>query len=175
VIGTVITVLFGGDPGFMLGFFVVIATLAASFAVEPRAVYRILPAPVLSYLVGAIIAGLIHDRATDTSRTALALSAAQWVAHGFVAMTAATVLVALIAAVRWGRLWRRYGTVSRAKAFGPRTAAGLRSSGGQHSAGGASGATSPNGTSSRRGPAGPRASARGGDRLRGTPPPGLGH
>jgi hypothetical protein len=52
----------------------------------------------------AVIAGLIHDRATDTSNTALTLNGVQWIASGFVAMTAATILAIVIAAGRW--LWR---------------------------------------------------------------------
>jgi len=122
VIGTVITIIAGGSPGFALGFFVVVATLAAAFAVGPRAVYRIIPAPALAYLAGAVIAGLIHDGATNTSRTELAINAAQWIAHGFVAMTTATVLVILVGAARWGRLWRRYGT-------SPNSAIGRRQAG----------------------------------------------
>jgi hypothetical protein len=188
VIGTVVTVLAGGEPGFVLGFFLVIATLAASLAVEPRATYRIIPAPALAYLAGAVLAGLIHDRAADTSRAALAISAAQWVARGFVAMTIATVLVVLVGAVRWLRLWHRYGAVSSPSAFGARTAAGLRSAGSPRSTGGQrsvasrpsggssrsagtrSSAGGPSGASGRRGPAEPRTSASGGDRRQNAPP-----
>lgn len=189
VLGTVLTVVTGGEPGFVLGFFLVIASLAASFAVDPRAVYRLIPVPALAYLGGAVIAGLIHDGAADTNRTALAISAAQWFARGFLAMTIATVLVILIGTARWGRLWRRYGTVTSPSAFGPRSAAGRRSTGrlsgadrlssatgsrtarGPRSAGRPSGAT---GTTARPGPRGPRTSAGGGDRRRSTPP-GTGH
>ena len=74
-IGTVITVLTGREPGFALGFFLVIATLAASFAVQADVVYRIIPAPALAYLAGAVIAGLLHDGATGTSRSANAMRA----------------------------------------------------------------------------------------------------
>jgi hypothetical protein len=176
VIGTVITVLTGGEPGFVLGFFLVIATLAASFAVEPRAVYRIIPVPALAYLAGAIIAGLIHDSAADTTRTAVAIGAAQWAARGFVAMTIATVLVMLVGAARWVLLWRRYGAVSSRNAFiahsagSPRSAAGPRGAAGPRSARGPRSAGGPGGATSRRSPAGPRTSAGGGDRRRSSPP-----
>ena len=182
VIGTVITVLAGGEPGFVLGFFLVIGTLAAALAVEPRAIYRIIPAPALAYLAGAVIAGLIHDRAADTSRAGLAISAAQWAARGFVAMTIATVLVVLVGAIRWLRLWHRYGAVSSPSAFGARTAAGLRSAGSPRSTGGSRSAGTrpsagtrsstggPSSPSGRRGPAGRRTSASGGDRRQNAPP-----
>jgi len=176
VTGTVITVLAGGEPGFVLGFFLVIATAAASFAVEPRAVYRIVPVPALAYLAGAIIAGLIHDSAADNTRTGLAISAAQWAARGFLAMTVATVLVILVGIARWVRLWRRYGTVSSPSAFGARGAAGLRSSGSPRSTGsprntgGLRSGGSPSGATNRRGPAASRTSAGGGDRRRSAPP-----
>jgi hypothetical protein len=149
-VGTLITVVAGREPGFVLGFCVLVGAVAASFAVRPGAVYRIIPAPALAYLVGAVLAGLIHDRATDTSRTALAISAAQWTASGFLAMTAATLLAILICAVRWGRYWRRYGAfgpqgqVSQRSMDGSRRAASSRSPGGSRSAAGP------------RSPAGPR-------------------
>jgi hypothetical protein len=126
VIGTVLTVLAGWDPGFVLGFFLIIGTIAASFAVRPRSVYRIIPAPALAYLAGAVIAGLFHDRAVDTSRTALAVSAAQWTASGFLAMTAATVLVILVGAVRWGRERRRSGAAGPRRPAGPNRPTGPR-------------------------------------------------
>ena len=65
----------------------------------------IFPVPVLSYLVGALISGFVFNR-SGTSKTALAIGAAQWVANGFFAMALATVLAVAIVAVRW-YLWRR--------------------------------------------------------------------
>jgi MFS superfamily sulfate permease-like transporter len=104
----------------------VVGTVAACLAVAPRRAYLIIPAPALAYLVAAIVAGLIHDRATDTSHTLLALNAARWVASGFVAMVAATALAVLIAGVRWLRASRR--TVSRAAPYrqAPPSAPGRR-------------------------------------------------
>jgi hypothetical protein len=126
-VGTVITILSGGDPGFMLGFCLVIGAIAASLAIRPGAVYRIFPAPALAYVVGAVIAGLLHDGGADDSRAALAISAAQWIASGFLAMTAATVLVILIAAVRWSAYWYGSGAVGPRGAMSPGSAARLRS------------------------------------------------
>jgi hypothetical protein len=99
--GTVLTVLTRHDPGLVLGVFVVIGTVAACLAVRTGRAYLMVPAPALAYLAGAFVAGLIHDRAADASRTALAINAARWTASGFLAMVAATALAVLIAAARW--------------------------------------------------------------------------
>ncbi len=128
-VGTVITILAGIEPGLVLGFFLLVGAVAASVAVRPTAVYRIIPVPALAYLAGAVIAGMIHDRATDTSRSALAISAAQWIAAGFLAMTSATGLVILIGAVRWGLHWRRSGDVRRPGQAVARAAAAQREAG----------------------------------------------
>ena len=197
-IGTALTILFGRDPGFILGFFLLVGTVAASFAVQPRAVYRIIPVPALAYLGGAIVAGLIHDRAADTSHTALAINAAQWSASGFLVMVTATLLVVLAGAIRFGRQWRRSGGIGPRSPLGPRGLAHPRSqvtpagrvsarnpsdgpsAGRRHSAGGRSSAASPPNASSSRnsatsgGPARPRSPREGGGGRR-SGPPGSGH
>ncbi len=99
--GLLITVLAGREPGVVLGLFLLAGTAAGALAVRPRAAYLIIPVPPLAYAVAAVLAGLIHDHATDTSHTALALGAAQWIASGFLAMSAATLLAIVVAAVRW--------------------------------------------------------------------------
>lgn len=103
LLGMVITALAGSEPGVILGVLLVIATIAAALAVRPGAVYLIFPVPAPAYAVAAVLAGLIHDHATDTSRTALALNAAQWIAAGFIPMTVATALAVLIGGYRWLR------------------------------------------------------------------------
>jgi hypothetical protein len=94
-------VLTGSEPGTVLSVFLIAGTAAAVLAVRPRAVYLIIPVPALAYVVAAVVAGLIHGQASSTSRTALAVSAAQWAASGFLAMAAATVLAIGAAAARW--------------------------------------------------------------------------
>jgi hypothetical protein len=89
------------DPGRALGALVIVGTLAAATSVRGRSAYAIIPVPALAYAVAAVAAGSINDRTVDTTRTALALSAAQWIADGFIAMTAATALAVLIALARW--------------------------------------------------------------------------
>ncbi len=99
-------------PGPLLGLFVVAGTVAASLAVRPRTGRMIFPVPVLSYLVAALISGVVFDRSVDSSRTVLAISAAQWIANGFFAMALATVLAVVIISARW-YLWRRNRPTTR--------------------------------------------------------------
>ena len=105
--GLLVTVVTGSEPGVLLGIFLLAGTAAGALAVHSRAAYLIIPAPALAYLGAAILAGLIHDHAADTSQTALAISAAQWIAGGFFAMAAATLLAIAVAAVRWAAQRRR--------------------------------------------------------------------
>lgn len=103
LLGMVITVLSGSRPGVIMGVLLVVGTVVAALAVRPSATYLIFPVPAPAYAVAAVIAGLIHDRAADTSTTALALNAGQWIAAGFIPMTVATALAVLIAGYRWLR------------------------------------------------------------------------
>ena len=103
--GTIATMVTRSAPGFLLGLFVEAGTVVAALAVRPRAGRMIFPVPVLSYLVGALISGFVFNR-SGTSKTALAIGAAQWVANGFFAMALATVLAVAIITIRW-YLWRR--------------------------------------------------------------------
>lgn len=108
-LGLLITVFIGHEPGFMLGLCLILATAVGSFAVRPKAAYMVIPAPALAYVVAAVVAGYLHDHATDTSHTALAISAVQWVANGFVPMATATGLAIVIAFTRWLISIRRSG------------------------------------------------------------------
>ena len=101
VIGTAATVETHRGPGYLLGGFVVAGTLAAALAVRPRAVYLLIPVPALAYIMGAVTAGMIHQQSASPGSSGLTVSAAQWIADGFVAMTAATVLAAAITVIRW--------------------------------------------------------------------------
>jgi hypothetical protein len=100
-LGALITALAGTGPGPVLGVSLVAATLAAALAIQPRAVYRIIPVPALAYAATATVAGVIGDRAASASHSALAVSAAQWIASGFLPMTAATLLAIAVTAIRW--------------------------------------------------------------------------
>jgi len=105
VIGTILT---RRAPGLLLGFVLVAGTVAAALAVRPRGGRMILPVPALAYLVAALVSGVVFDRAAASSRTELAVGAAQWIANGFFAMALATGLAVVITAVRW-YLWHRSG------------------------------------------------------------------
>jgi hypothetical protein len=105
-VGAILTMVAGDVPGDLLGAFVVIGAVAAALAVRPAAGRMILPVPVLSYLVAALISGVIYNR-TGSSTTALAIGAAQWIANGFFAMVLATVLAIVIIAIRWYLARRR--------------------------------------------------------------------
>ncbi|HEX4059808.1 MAG TPA: DUF6542 domain-containing protein [Streptosporangiaceae bacterium] len=102
-LGALLTAVAGQQPGVVLGVFVVAGTLIAALAVRRRTGYLLIPVPALSYLVAAMIAGVIYDRSNDASKAALAIDASQWIAGGFVAMAAATLVAILIFAVRWRR------------------------------------------------------------------------
>jgi hypothetical protein len=105
-IGAVATMMTGHAPGFLLGAFVSIGTVVAALAVRPRAGRLIFPVPVLAYLVAALISGIIYNRSDDSSKAAVAIGAAQWIANGFVAMAFATAAAIVLIAVRW-YFWRR--------------------------------------------------------------------
>ena len=100
-LGALITVLADTGPGPVLGVSLVAATLAAALAIQPRAVYRIIPVPALAYAATATVAGVIGDRVASASHTALAVGAAQWIASGFLPMTTATLLAIAVTAIRW--------------------------------------------------------------------------
>jgi hypothetical protein len=100
-IGVIGTLVAGGAPGAVLGVLLIAGSLAAAFGVHFRQGYLLIPVPALAYAVGATVTGMFHDRGADISHTALAVSAAQWFAGGFLWMTVATLGVVAIAAVRW--------------------------------------------------------------------------
>jgi hypothetical protein len=101
LLGWAFTVASHSDPGRALGIFIVAGAVAAGTSVRAGSAYAIIPVPALAYAAAAFTAGLVHDRAVDTTRTAVALSGVQWLASGFFAMTAATALAVLVAIARW--------------------------------------------------------------------------
>ena len=105
-IGVIATMATGRAPGSILGAFVVIGTIVAALVIRPRAGRLIFPVPVLAYLVGALIAGIIYNRSDDSSKTADAIGAAQWIGNGFFPMAFATAAAIVLVTVRW-LLWRR--------------------------------------------------------------------
>lgn len=105
-VGAIGTVLIGAVPGGLLGFFVVLGTVAACTAVRPRASYLIIPSPTLTYVVAAMFAGVVDDSG-GASKTVFAIGALQWIAGGFVTMVIATLCAIGIAGTRWWLAIRR--------------------------------------------------------------------
>jgi hypothetical protein len=98
-LGTVATIAMRAQPGQVLGGCVVVATVAAALAVRPQAGRLIFPVPALSYLIAALIAGIVYNR--SASKTELAIGATQWIANGFFLMALATVLAIATIVARW--------------------------------------------------------------------------
>jgi hypothetical protein len=100
LLGAIITIALRHDPGTLLGSFIILGTLVAGVTVRTRSVRLIIPAPALSYVVAAVLAGAINDRAMDTSHVADLVNLGQWIAAGFKTMAIATLLAVVITAVR---------------------------------------------------------------------------
>jgi hypothetical protein len=128
-LGVIASVATGRAPGFLLGLCVVAATVCAALAVRPGAGRMILPVPALSYLVAALVTGMVTDRPASPSRTALLIAAAQWIADGFFAMALATALAAVLVTARWLLRRRRRGS-GQAGGWSAPPAAGRRGRGG---------------------------------------------
>ena len=106
VIGIAASLVLGHGPGSVLGLFIVAGTVVAALVVRPTAVRMLLPVPALCYVIAALAVGVITDSPSDTSKAALAVAAAQWIAAGFLTMVLATALAVVLTAVRWF-LWHR--------------------------------------------------------------------
>src|SRR5258708_491174 len=76
----------GGAPGAVLGVLLTVGSVAAAVGVHFRRAYLLIPVPALAYVVAATATGLFHDRGVEISHTALAVSATQWFAGGFLWM-----------------------------------------------------------------------------------------
>lgn len=98
VIGTVLT---RSEPGFLLGFLILVGSVAAVVGIRRSAGYVIFPLPALANFIGAVVTGAIHDRGIDTSRTELGANFLQWIANVFFWICATTIIVLVVAAGRW--------------------------------------------------------------------------
>ncbi len=108
-VGAAATMVTRSVPGVVLGLVVVVGAIAAALAVLTNR-RLILPVPVAPSVA-------VPDRrdlqpVADSSKTALAIGAAQSIANQLLAMAFATVLAAAIIAVRW-YLWRRNRPATR--------------------------------------------------------------
>ena len=101
LLGFIGTVLTGKQPGFLLGFCVIVGSIVAALGIRRDAIYLIFPLPALAVFIAAVLAGAIHDRGIDTSTTELSTSFLQWTANVFFSMCAATILVVVVGGARW--------------------------------------------------------------------------
>lgn len=115
--GLLITIAAGAAPGLLLGLILIGATVAAAIAVRPAAVHLLFPVPAPLFLVAAVIAGLVH--AHSSSKVALAVGLAQWIASGFIPMAVATAAAVLIAGLRWWAIARAGRAAPATSPVGP--------------------------------------------------------
>jgi hypothetical protein len=101
LVGTVLTLAMGSEPGFALGFFITIGAVVAALGIRRDAVYLLFPLPPFAFFVGAVIAGKVHDSDLGSSTAGLGAGFTQWIADIFFPMGVATVLVLLIGGTRW--------------------------------------------------------------------------
>jgi hypothetical protein len=101
LIGAVLTVIAGTEPGNLLAIFVIVGSLAAVLGVRRGAVYLFFPVPALAFFVAAAATGIVHDRELASSTAGLGASFAQWVAGIFWPAVVATILVLLVGGGRW--------------------------------------------------------------------------
>ena len=101
LVGVVVTLMARTEPGDWLGFFVIVGSLIAVLGVRRGVVYLFFPVPALAFFVGAVLAGVIHDRKMVSSTAGLVAAFPQWVAGIFWPGVVATILVLLAGAGRW--------------------------------------------------------------------------
>ncbi|MGH3281106.1 MAG: DUF6542 domain-containing protein [Trebonia sp.] len=101
VLGIVVTLIAGQEPGGLLGFFVVVGSIAAALGIKRGKVHLLFPAPALAFFVAAILVGKVHDANLGSSTAGLGAGFAQWVAGIFFPAVVATILVLLIGGGRW--------------------------------------------------------------------------
>jgi hypothetical protein len=106
-LGAIATMASGSAPGFLLGYFVIVGTVTAALAVRPHAGRLIHPVPALSYLVAALVSGIIHERSSGANSLMLEISAVQWLANGFVVIALATTLALALSGFRFAATVRR--------------------------------------------------------------------
>jgi hypothetical protein len=101
LVGTVLTLAVGSEPGFVLGLFITIGAVVAALGIRRDAAYLLFPLPPFAFFVGAVIAGKVHDSDLGSSTAGLSAGFTQWIADIFFPMGVATVLVLLIGGTRW--------------------------------------------------------------------------
>ena len=93
VLGLLLTLLAGREPGVLLGVFVIAGSLVAVLGVRRTAVYVLFPLPAIAFFCAAMATGIVHDSELASSTAGLGASFVQWVGGIFLPMVIATVLV----------------------------------------------------------------------------------
>lgn len=112
-LGALLTVVTGGQPGALIGVFLIGGTLVAGLVVAPGTAHVVIPLPALGYLAAALVAGIATSPSSDMSKTALAIHLLQWIARGFLTMVIATALAIAIAVLRRRVVSRQPGLRAR--------------------------------------------------------------
>jgi hypothetical protein len=101
LLGVIVTLVAGQEPGLLLGFFIIVGTTAAALVIKRGKVYLLFPAPALAFFVAAIVTGKVHDAKLGSSTAGLGAGFTQWVAGIFFPAVVATLVVLLIGGGRW--------------------------------------------------------------------------
>jgi len=101
LVGVILTLIAGEEPGALLGVFVILGSVAAVLGVRRHVIYLLFPLPALAFFIGAVLTGLVHDSQLTSSTAGLGAVFAQWLAGIFFPMVVATILVLLIGGGRW--------------------------------------------------------------------------
>ena len=101
VLGVVVTLVANQEPGNLLGFFIIVGSVAAVLGIQRGKIYLLFPVPALAFFVAAIAVGKVHDSKFGSSTIAVADGFTQWIAGIFFPAVVATALVLLIGGGRW--------------------------------------------------------------------------
>jgi len=101
LLGIIVTLVAGQEPGDLLGLFIIVGTIAAVLGIQRSKVYLLFPMPALAFFVAAIVTGKVHDAKLGSSTTGLGAGFTQWIAGIFFPAVVATIVVLLFGGGRW--------------------------------------------------------------------------
>ena len=101
LLGIVFTLFAGSEPGFVLGLFITVGSVAAVLGVRRGLAYLVFPLPAFAFFVAAVITGKVKDSSLTSSTAGLGVGFLQWIADIFYPMVIATILVLLVGGTRW--------------------------------------------------------------------------
>ena len=101
LLGIIVTLIAGQEPGDLLGLFIIVGTIAAALGIRRGKVYLLFPVPALAFFVAAVVTGKVHDAKLGSSTAGLGAGIAQWIAGIFFPAVVATILILLLGGGRW--------------------------------------------------------------------------